>query len=227
MGFSAYILSKTKEDETIKDYKLTEDVATIYNKYYNIWKKIYMYEHSGFKFAKLTEEEKERNFLFEHIKKEKILLDKSKGLKKYGQLYDIAEFYYDKYVSYLSDKPWVENIKLKTKQESKKEECKANTTSETNKPKDTVKKNFTYIIQDNNKPRLLKRLHSLIDGKRGADVGAILLKAYLDGYLMRVPTQAEYESEFNLIGSWEAIRKYLDKESNNAILKVQGISIFP
>lgn len=89
------------------------------------------------------------------------------------------------------------------------------------KPKPT----FASIIQSPNKEQVLERLHGLIDGRRGADVGAVLLKARLDGYLARNPTQAEFRSEFQLIGTWQAISKYMSDNNENALDRANKVLI--
>lgn len=86
---------------------------------------------------------------------------------------------------------------------------------------------FSDIIQYPNKDELLKRLHKLIDGKRGAGVGAVLLNAwYINPYLTRRPTKTEFESEFELIGSWSAISNYMSENNQNAIDLANKIVIF-
>ena len=85
---------------------------------------------------------------------------------------------------------------------------------------------FLDIIQYPDKRKLLDRLHSLIDGKGGADVGAVLLKAQQDGLLIRIPTQAEYKSEFEMIGGWSAIHNYMSDNNQNALDKANKIIIF-
>lgn len=93
---------------------------------------------------------------------------------------------------------------------------------------------FRSIIQYEDKEKLLNRLHFLIGGKRGADVGAILLQAKVEGYLMRTPNRAEFENEFGKLtddenstakSKWEAIRKYLDSENSTAINKCSSMNI--
>lgn len=93
---------------------------------------------------------------------------------------------------------------------------------------------FRDIVQYNDKDALMNRLHQLIDGKGGADVGAILLQAKIDGFLMRVPNRAEFENEFGKLtddenskakSKWEAIRKYLDDEEDIAINKCSSMNI--
>lgn len=85
---------------------------------------------------------------------------------------------------------------------------------------------FVDIILYQNKEELLQRLHNLIDGRGGADVGAILLRAKLDGYICRTPKQEEFKEEFTLIGSWQAISNYFNEDSNRNLGKASNIIIF-
>lgn len=96
----------------------------------------------------------------------------------------------------------------------------------TKKEKTTKPKaNFSDIIQYSDKEKLLKRLHELIDGRSGADVGCIILSAKLNNYIIRNPTRKEFESEFEIIGSWTAITNYFS-ESNNALDRANKIVLF-
>lgn len=85
---------------------------------------------------------------------------------------------------------------------------------------------FLHLILHPEPKKLLKRLHQLIDGKSGAEVGAVLLRAQQKGYLSKVPTQAEFESEFTLNGSWNAIHNYMNDNSEKALSKANKIIIF-
>lgn len=85
---------------------------------------------------------------------------------------------------------------------------------------------FHDIVQHENCDKLVERLHQLIDGRKGADVGCVLLKCLLDGYLSRKPKQKEYESEFILVGGWNAIHKYMDDNNENALDRANKIIIF-
>ena len=85
---------------------------------------------------------------------------------------------------------------------------------------------FSNIIQYEDKERLLKRFHDLVDDKKGADVGCVFLKALIEKYITRLPKQKEYESEFVLIGSWSAIHNYMDENSLNALERARKIVIF-
>lgn len=85
---------------------------------------------------------------------------------------------------------------------------------------------FLHLILHPEPKKLLKRLHQLIDGKSGAEVGAVLMRAQQKGYLIKVPTQAEFRSEFTLIGNWTAIHNYMNDNSTKALAKANKIIIF-
>lgn len=85
---------------------------------------------------------------------------------------------------------------------------------------------FRNIIQYENQDILLSRLHQLIDGRRGADVGAVLLNARINNYITRNPTRKEFESEFQLEGTWSAISNYLSDNNQNALDRANKIVIF-
>ena len=91
--------------------------------------------------------------------------------------------------------------------------------------KTKAKKKFTDLIQYHDKDKLLKRLHFLIDGKSGSDAGSVLCRAISLNYLTRKPTKAEYESEFELYGTWQAIFKYMSDDDKN-LEKSNKIVIF-
>ncbi|MGL4519349.1 MAG: hypothetical protein ACRCUJ_06655 [Phocaeicola sp.] len=99
--------------------------------------------------------------------------------------------------------------------------------AEESKKKNRPAEEFRDIIQHEDKDKLLERLHFLIDGKSGADVGCVLLKAKLDGYLSKKVTIGAYESEFGIVGSkWSAIYKYLNDNNINALDRANQIIIF-
>lgn len=86
---------------------------------------------------------------------------------------------------------------------------------------------FSRLIQYGNKKKLLKRLHQLIDGQSGANVGSVIRKAIDEGYLRNEPTKADFESEFRLIGSWQAIHNYFHFEADNGkLIRAERIVIF-
>ena len=85
---------------------------------------------------------------------------------------------------------------------------------------------FRHIVVHADVETLIQRLHQLIDGRRGADVGCVLLKCIMDGYISRRPTQKEFVSEFELIGGWKAIHNYMDDNNINALDRANKITIF-
>lgn len=85
---------------------------------------------------------------------------------------------------------------------------------------------FHHLILHPEPKKLLRRLHQLIDGKSGAAVGAVLLHAQLKGYLSKVPTRAQFESEFTLNGGWNAIQNYMNDNNEKAWFKANQIIIF-
>ena len=85
---------------------------------------------------------------------------------------------------------------------------------------------FHHLILHPEPKKLLRRLHQLIDGKSGAAVGAVLLHAQLKGYLSKVPTRAQFESEFTLNGGWNAIQNYMNDNNEKAWFKANKIIIF-
>lgn len=85
---------------------------------------------------------------------------------------------------------------------------------------------FRDCIQYNDPDKLLQRLHQLIDGKSGAKVGAVLLKAKKDKFLSKCPSKKEFESEFTLIKSWSAIKKAMNTNTNSADNNANDIVIF-
>ena len=86
--------------------------------------------------------------------------------------------------------------------------------------------NFLHLILHTEPKKLLERLHRLIDGKSGAAVGAVLMRAQQKGYLSKVPTQAEFRSEFTLVGKWNAIHNYMNDNNEKALAKANKIIIF-
>lgn len=99
-------------------------------------------------------------------------------------------------------------------------------TTETATEKEYRKSEFYNVIQYEDPQALLKRLHLLIDGKKGADVGCVFLRCQQEGYITRNPTQKEFKSEFELKGSWQAIHKYMNEGDMNALDRANKVIIF-
>lgn len=90
----------------------------------------------------------------------------------------------------------------------------------------TNKSDFADIIQYEDKERLLKRFHDLVDGRKGADVGCVFLRAWYEHLITRFPTRKEFEAEFTLIGSWSAIHNYMSDNNQNALDRANKIVFF-
>lgn len=68
---------------------------------------------------------------------------------------------------------------------------------------------FDSIIQtDVNIEAFKNDLHKKIDGKKGKSVAVVLRKALKEVLITRLPTEAEYKSEFVLHGRWRSISQY-------------------
>ena len=93
----------------------------------------------------------------------------------------------------------------------------------TESKKDTY---FRQLVQHPDPDKLMERLHALIDRRKGAAVGSVLLKCVQLNYLSKAPTQAEFCSEFQLTGTWSAIHNYMDTNSTKALARANGIIIF-
>lgn len=117
-----------------------------------------------------------------------------------------------------------ENQIIPQKAESNNSESKEIIPNQKKEAKETT--SFRSIIQYEDPDKLLNRLHQLIDGRSGADVGCVLLKAYQENYIGRKPTKKEFKSEFELIGSWTAITNYLNENSLKALARANRIVIF-
>ena len=88
---------------------------------------------------------------------------------------------------------------------------------------------FRNCIQCRDKEGLINRLHELIDGKQGRDVGYVLLKCRIDGLITRNPTGAEMEIEFPSVIYDSSVRNYLTEDSlsdNGKVVKAGQIVIF-
>lgn len=91
------------------------------------------------------------------------------------------------------------------------------------------KANFRDCIQYKDKEKLIKRLHELIDGKKGRDVGYVLLKCRMDGLITRNPTKDEMNAEFPSVVYKSGVKNYLTEGSlsdNGKLSKASQIVIF-
>lgn len=89
--------------------------------------------------------------------------------------------------------------------------------------------NFRDCIQCKDKEKLIERLHELIDGKQGCDVGYVLLKCRIDGLITRNPKEEEMKSEFPSVNYNSSVKNYLTEDSlsdNGKVARAGQIVIF-
>jgi hypothetical protein len=79
-------------------------------------------------------------------------------------------------------------------------------------------KSIYNIIQCEDKEAFVKRLHVLIDNKKGKDIAVVFIRAKIDGLITRYPKRSELDSEFDWNGTWQSIYKVLQRDWDNGIL---------
>ena len=89
-GLSAFFLYNLRYDSVQKDYVLLKPIKHLFVEYYNSYKDSYLQSHSGLKYSKVTNEEKELYFIEEHNALAKQHWKKSFPLMKYPVLYNYA-----------------------------------------------------------------------------------------------------------------------------------------
>lgn len=89
-GFAAMFLSCLRYDIEQKDYVLLKDMNRLIMDYYGKYLQIYLQNHNGLKYSKISDEQKELDFLNEHETVIHELWVKSTPLKKYTMLYEYA-----------------------------------------------------------------------------------------------------------------------------------------
>lgn len=115
-GLAAEFLIHLKYDREQNDYVpfigLNELISGYYKKYWGI----YQNSHSGLKYSNISIEQKELDFLKEHIEIEKKLWEKSEPLKSYPTLYDYSRSIEKDYESFLlGRKQTLENKHMPTR----------------------------------------------------------------------------------------------------------------
>ena len=89
-GFAAVFLSNLRYDMNQKDYVLLKDGKMLIMEYYGKYLQIYLQNHNGLKYSKISDEQKELDFLTEHETVIRELWMKSTPLKTYTKLYEYA-----------------------------------------------------------------------------------------------------------------------------------------
>lgn len=109
-GFIAFFLSKLSYNDNLKDFTLVMDKDSLFNEYYSIWLKDYLAKHSGLKYRKLSNEEKEQAFIKEHLEIETKLKERSNPLEAYSELSELAFEYYDFYKEWVVSKIKIDSV---------------------------------------------------------------------------------------------------------------------
>ena len=87
-GIAAAFVANLDYSDRQQDYVLRTGEKELYSGYYNrYWK---YYEHSGLKYSRIPIQQKEIDFISEHLTIEGVLWEKSSHLKTYGDLYQYA-----------------------------------------------------------------------------------------------------------------------------------------
>lgn len=214
-GFPAFLAVNAE----ISNGKIKNNPDDIFNSYYEERKQLFHSIHSaeyqlweGKLNSYYQGEEARRNlaefkkfFIEGLIRNEKNNVSLSKGL------FSLYNGFLERYVNWFFD---FLKRKLEPQQKSK------------GKKQVTNFKCFVQSTNGKSRDDILKRLHELIDGKSGADVGVVLYKAYKEKYLTKRPSQSIFETEFKLIGSWKAISAYMRDSNSNIASKAADIDIF-
>lgn len=90
-GVAAWYISYLSYCSKQKDYVLQKEQNIVFKEYYGRFWNLYKSNHSGLKFSKLSNIQKELEFLSEHSQVERNLWDKSTPLKAFPTLYNYAK----------------------------------------------------------------------------------------------------------------------------------------
>lgn len=89
-GFAAVFLSCLRYDMEQNDYVLLKDMNRLIMEYYEKCLQIYLQNHNGLKYSKISNEQKELDFLSAHEKLIRELWEKSTPLMRYPDLFEYA-----------------------------------------------------------------------------------------------------------------------------------------
>lgn len=100
-GFAAVFLSNLRYDMEQKDYVLLKDKNRLIMEYYDTYLQIYFQNHNGLKYSKVSNGQKELDFLAEHEVVIHKLWVRSTPLQKYTLLYKYASDAESEYEEFL------------------------------------------------------------------------------------------------------------------------------
>lgn len=103
-GFAAVFLFNLRYDMEQKDYVFLKDMNRLIMEYYGKYLQIYLQDHNGLKFSKISDKQKELDFLVEHKRKIRELWEKSTPLKRYPELFEYADDAEKDYESFLQSR---------------------------------------------------------------------------------------------------------------------------
>ncbi|WP_287676776.1 hypothetical protein [Bacteroides sp.] len=208
-GITAYLLFYSDKDDRGDIYFEINDEAVeeqiLFDSYFSLNENKYKTDnkkrHKSCISRKKTNEF-DKEFIEYHISQEESLINK--------QNTSIPDYIKDKAKEYIE---WIKINYIKNEQCIKE---KKNTPSPYSleiipnlKEEEKEDTSFRSLIQYEDKDKLLERLHFLIDPnpKKGSLIAAIIQKAYIDKYILELPNEATFRSEFKLDCTWEAVRK--------------------
>ena len=109
-GIAAVFLANLKYDINQKDYVLLKDQNALFEDYYEKYWNLYKSLHNGLRLSNISNEQKELDFLKEHLDVICRLWEKSEPLKRYTDLYKYASDVEKQYGEFLfSRKQFIEN----------------------------------------------------------------------------------------------------------------------
>lgn len=103
-GFAAVFLSNLRYDMEQKDYILLKDRNRLIMEYYDKYLQLYLQNHNGLKYSKISDKQKELDFLAEHKRLIRQLWEKSTPLKIYLDLFEYADDAEKDYESFLQSR---------------------------------------------------------------------------------------------------------------------------
>lgn len=109
-GIAAMFLANLRYDSNQKDYVLLKDQNVLFEEYYENYWGLYKSSHNGLRMSNISDEQKELDFIKEHLDVICRLWEKSEPLKRYTDLYKYASDVEKQYGEFLfSRKQFIEN----------------------------------------------------------------------------------------------------------------------
>lgn len=102
MGFAAIYLLNLRYDRKQDDFVELKERSIVIRDYYDKYLKMYLDNHNGLKYSKLSMEQKELDFIAEHEMIIRELWERSTPLAKYPVLFEYAKSAEKDYEAYLA-----------------------------------------------------------------------------------------------------------------------------